>query len=317
MHKAVTLYIYCFVLFCPGILALSLQANAQITNNPYYRADSTGLKVKKKRNLSNYPRLAQKLTAHLPNDSAKARAIYVWVADNFRYDINTARKDLEYTVRSGKGVCWQYSDIFCRLCEHAGLPCQTVKGYAKVSLLDLGRKRTKSRHAWNRVLVNGRWEAVDVTWGSGYLDPRTKKFEKWVSAMWFFVNDSVFAATHNARPEFSEIEPLLSSDSVFIQKPLQFYYTPQPRLLFTPLSNGIISLQSAQDTLELLLRTNIPVTADSFYVQPGRSRNLYRIPPRTRDDGSLCFRIPASLPGLSRQLALYYENRMIIAYKVE
>lgn len=291
--------------------------HAQMNTWQYFRADSTGLKVKMRRSLKNYPRLAQQLTAHLEGDSSKVRAIYVWVADNLSYDLNTVKKDLEYTVRSGRGVCWQYSDIFCKLCEHAGIPCQTVKGYAKTSLLDLGRKRAKSRHAWNRVQVNGRWEAVDVTWASGYLDPKTKKFKRLVNGHWFLVNDSVFASTHNAADEYAVLEPLRVSDSAFIRKPLQIYYEPRPDVIYTSLSDGILSIPAAKDSFDILIRTNKDVPADSFYVQTGRNRQLYQIIPERTELNTLRFRIPGNLPGLGRQLGLYFSGDLIIAYKLE
>ncbi|MBL0913246.1 MAG: hypothetical protein IBJ09_12830 [Bacteroidia bacterium] len=291
--------------------------HAQMNAWQYFRADSTGLKVKMKRSLKNYPRLAQQLTAHLEGDSSKVRAIYVWVADNLSYDLNTVKKDLEYTVRSGRGVCWQYSDIFCKLCEQAGIPCKTVKGYAKTTLLDLGKKRTKSRHAWNRVQLNGRWEAVDVTWASGYLDPETKKFKRLVNGHWFLVNDSVFASTHNAANEYASLEPLRVSDSAFIRKPLHIYYEPRPDIIYTSLSDGILSIPADKDSFDILIRTNKNVPADSFYVQTGRNRQLYHIIPERTELNTLRFRIPGNLPGLGRQLGLYFSGDLIIAYKLE
>jgi len=290
---------------------------AQMNAYQYFRADSTGLKVKKKYSLKSYPRLARQLTAHLEGDSSKVRAIYVWVADNLSYDLRTVKKDLEYTVRSGRGVCWQYSDIFCRLCRYADIPCETVKGYAKTTLLDLGKKRAKSRHAWNRVLVNGRWEAVDVTWASGYLDPKTGKFKRLVNGYWFLVNDSVFASTHNAADEYAALEPLRVSDSVFIRRPLHIYYEPRPEIIYTSLSDGILDIPADKDSFDIVVRTNKYVPADSFYVQAGRNRQLYHIIPEKTEPNILRFRIPRNLPGLGRQLGLYFSGDLIIAYKLE
>ena len=69
--------------------------------------------------------------------------------------------ELEYGTDSGRGaaVCEGYAEAFLLLCRRVGLPCAAVVGDGS---LDGGALSVS--HAWNVILLDGAWYAVDVTW---------------------------------------------------------------------------------------------------------------------------------------------------------
>lgn len=50
------------------------------------------------------------------------------------------------------GVCQDYAELFCTMCNRVGIPCIQVSGSAGGS------------HTWNMVYIDGKWQYVDCTW---------------------------------------------------------------------------------------------------------------------------------------------------------
>lgn len=64
-----------------------------------------------------------------------------------------------------KGDCTEHTRLFVALCRIAGIPAREVRGMA---LAPSGPKEggaSFGRHAWAEVALDGRWRAVDPTWG--------------------------------------------------------------------------------------------------------------------------------------------------------
>lgn len=62
--------------------------------------------------------------------------------------------DIRRTLRTCKGVCYDFSNLFATLCRSQNIPCYVVHGISYEST---------ARHTWNRVYYNGSWWDVDVT----------------------------------------------------------------------------------------------------------------------------------------------------------
>ena len=164
-------------------------------------------------NLANY--LQQKAKT----DIEKARAIYIWITDNVRYDDDAYNSGnypdytAEYVLQNRKAVCEGYSNLFLELGEEMEIEVEKILGYAKGYGYRKGKKFKESDHAWNAVRINGEWKIIDSTWGSGYgknVNGRLvskKKFDNY----WFNVDP--FEAIFNHLPEddeFSFIQPSIS-----------------------------------------------------------------------------------------------------------
>ena len=106
---------------------------------------------------------AAALCKGLGTDADKIVAIYNDISGRFQYDYRFAAlvrsgavmnyiPDTYLTLKSGKGICYDFSALFAAMCRSQDIPCAVDKGY-------LGGVY----HAWNMVFLDGEWIAVDVT----------------------------------------------------------------------------------------------------------------------------------------------------------
>ena len=107
---------------------------------------------------------AMALTANLKTDSEKVSAIAGYVMSNVKYDYDKIKTlvpgyepDPVSTLKTGKGICYDYASLTAAMLRSIGIPTKLVKGFTTLS---------PEYHAWNEVLVNGEWKTVDTTFGS-------------------------------------------------------------------------------------------------------------------------------------------------------
>lgn len=110
--------------------------------------------------------IAKEILSGLNKPEEKLRAIHDWVAENIYYD-----QDLYFqifdcpsfgygsTLDAKKGVCEDYTRIFCQLVREADIPCAPIYGPA------CGLNGWED-HAWNEAYIDGRWIIIDTTWDS-------------------------------------------------------------------------------------------------------------------------------------------------------
>lgn len=110
-------------------------------------------------------------------DVQKVLAIHDWVIANVNYDhkllemmkIESAKKEeerqslshydaffLEGVFNNNKAVCEGIAKAVACLCNIEGIPCVTVEGFSTDPKITVG-------HAWNKVLMDGKWYIVDAT----------------------------------------------------------------------------------------------------------------------------------------------------------
>ncbi len=100
------------------------------------------------------------------NDKLKARVIFAWIAYHIQYDFYEA--DTSYEMRNLKfnasaletfkkrsGVCRDMALLYKYMAEIAGLESVVITGLSEGNM-----------HAWNAVMINNKWELLDVTWAS-------------------------------------------------------------------------------------------------------------------------------------------------------
>lgn len=174
------------VLPCPAALEAQQPVD---TRSAQQRADSASIAG-----------LAQTLTKHTRTDSARAAALYEWVARNLSYDLpgylagRVEDAGAEAVYRRRVAVCGGYVALFGRLAREAGLQVQPINGYAKGFDYRPGSSTRKPNHAWLAVQIGGRWKLIDPTWGSGYVSGG--KFVARFSWDWFLVNPDALALSH-------------------------------------------------------------------------------------------------------------------------
>ena len=103
--------------------------------------------------------LADEICADCETDEEKVRAIYQWIIHNYEYDYDynafIQYFDIRKTLRTHKGVCYDFSNLFAALCRSQNIPCYVVDG--------MPYDRSTANHTWNRVYYNNFWWDVDVT----------------------------------------------------------------------------------------------------------------------------------------------------------
>lgn len=89
---------------------------------------------------------------------------YEWIIDNIRYDYsctyfcNYQYFNIEKTIDTKMGICFDYSCLFAVYCRSQGIPCFIIDGTPFNPNMDY--------HTWNRVYFNGSWWQLDVTFDS-------------------------------------------------------------------------------------------------------------------------------------------------------
>lgn len=145
-------------------------------------------------------RLAHELTRAARSDSARAAAIYEWVARNVAWDVDAYRRrkeiagTAEAVYRRRVALCGGYVALYARLAKEAGLVVEPVEGYAKGFDYRHGQRTGENNHAWLAVLVDGRWRLVDPTWGSGHV--MSGRFVRDFSWAYFLVPSEQLILSH-------------------------------------------------------------------------------------------------------------------------
>jgi len=87
--------------------------------------------------------------------------LYGYLVKNMDYDYDKISKlttdyipDVEKTYADLMGICYDYSALFASIERSHGIPTRLVKGYSKY---------VEGYHAWNEVLIDGKWVIIDNT----------------------------------------------------------------------------------------------------------------------------------------------------------
>ena len=143
-------------------------------------------------------------------DYQKALAIFEWICLNTVYDYSDAETQFKYygvyytenpayylegVFLTGIAVCDGYSKAYSLMCNMEGIDCIRIVG-SVTSGASMGL------HAWNKVLINEKYYAVDITWTeimAGDAEVLSHKY--------FMIADSSFPAGREdwaARDKFKE-----------------------------------------------------------------------------------------------------------------
>jgi len=140
------------------------------------------------------------LTKNLSTPTEKVRAIYYWISHNIRYDVSQLenagisyrsgeRNLLNEVLQKRQGVCQHYAELFNACCKAADIQSYIIAGYTKTDgkIADLA-------HAWNAVVIDGKYYEIDATWAAGYVD--NGKFTAKFNDVYFMISPAEFIKTH-------------------------------------------------------------------------------------------------------------------------
>ena len=114
--------------------------------------------------------LATQAVGDLPQDDAKADALVGFVHGFLRYEDRATPRSVFDAVRTRRGDCTEFADLYTTLARAAGLPARTIVGLAYRSGATADAAGEFALHAWNEVAVDGVWRGVDPTWNQTRLD---------------------------------------------------------------------------------------------------------------------------------------------------
>lgn len=161
-------------------------------------------------------KLTEYLVSHCSNDYEKARIIYSWIAQNIQYKgssiwnrIYVVEYDSQRVLKKRKSQCLGLTMLYESMCSAAGLQSNLIIGYANTRVVIVNKHATFFRvrgkrnirypnHAWNAVMVDGKWLLVDVTWGLGNKSRRVRepKPKQFYTSSWFDVDPRMMAISH-------------------------------------------------------------------------------------------------------------------------
>jgi len=136
--------------------------------------------------------------SNFKTETEKIRAVFYWTAANISYDVPN-RNEPNYldapevkianALKSRKGVCIHYAEIFNDIANKAGIKTYIIPGYTKQA-----GKVDAISHAWCASRVDGKWFLFDPTWGSGYVNGKT--FTKKLNNAYFKVEPKKLITSH-------------------------------------------------------------------------------------------------------------------------
>ena len=103
---------------------------------------------------------AREITANSANLGEAVRDICTYVADHVTYDNDKAAElskasgylpDPDETLRSGKGICLDYSALSAAMLRSEGIPTKVMTGYVG---------KDELYHSWIMVYIDGKWETA-------------------------------------------------------------------------------------------------------------------------------------------------------------
>jgi hypothetical protein len=119
--------------------------------------------------------LSSYIKHNFETDTAKVRAIYLWITKNINYDVarmlyvknnpQSPAQTVTEVLKSRSAVCGGYADLFTVLSKNVGINALVVTGYVKT-----GGKVMPMSHAWVAAELSGEWFLFDPTWGAGYVN---------------------------------------------------------------------------------------------------------------------------------------------------
>lgn len=148
--------------------------------NPYALIDAKMDKIPDSLTRST-AQISKYIKENFKSDNDRVRAAFYWTASRISYDVanmyainfNETKEDkIEKTLKSKKGVCINYAEIFNEITNKIGVKSVVIEGYTKQN-----GKADYVAHAWCGAKLDDNWLVFDPTWASGYVNSK-KQFVK-------------------------------------------------------------------------------------------------------------------------------------------
>ncbi len=110
------------------------------------------------------------------DDREFAEELSNWTYANLSYGLSFSPPTSEEVLKSGRGQCRDFTNVYLALTRTAGIPARRVHGWIvttwvpppglwEVAIGTTPDGKPIGSHAWTQVFVGGEWVSVDPTWG--------------------------------------------------------------------------------------------------------------------------------------------------------
>ena len=124
----------------------------------------------------------------------KILAVHNYLIDNIEYDSSGLDQEVTHTLYGALinhlAVCDGYAKAFKYILDNIGISCVEVCGIAQNS------SGVTESHAWNDVLLDGKWYAVDVTWDDPIIIGGNGKLTNELRYSYFLKGSDTFYGSH-------------------------------------------------------------------------------------------------------------------------
>lgn len=289
--------------------------------------------------VNSYPRytnpenLASKIASDFKNDTQKARAIFKWLANNIRYNLEeyyNPKISIRYTYTSEDdrlrkiqaikdkivkdafltkmGVCEEYAQSFKKVADLVGLEAQVIKGNVRNSAREIGQVPRGTNHAWNAVKIDNRWVILDATWAAGFIF--NGRWMKKFNGYFFDIDHKKIGRTHY--PDDIKWQALLNSgklDSFYDQPIYAQTFLSTDLELISP-KKGSIQLNRTKK-VQLKIK-NLSPSQRIYYNYKGQR---YSKKPEISYEGNVAT-VSIENPGKNTELYLFLNRFLALEYKV-
>ena len=124
----------------------------------------------------------------------KILQVHNYLIDNIEYDSSSTDLEVSHTLYGALikkvAVCDGYAKAFKYILDNLGISCVEICGIAQNS------SGVTESHAWNDVLLDGKWYAVDVTWDDPIIIGGNGKLTNELRYSYFLKGSDTFYSTH-------------------------------------------------------------------------------------------------------------------------
>ncbi|MEM8765937.1 MAG: transglutaminase-like domain-containing protein [Pseudomonadota bacterium] len=111
-------------------------------------------------------RLAERAVLGIEGERDRGRALNQFVHQYLTYRPGNPPQSLLGVIKERRGDCTEFADLLTALARSQGLAARTIFGLAYAD----GQTPAFDYHAWNELYLDGRWVAMDPTWGQDRID---------------------------------------------------------------------------------------------------------------------------------------------------
>lgn len=117
-------------------------------------------------NLESVRALARRAVNPLASAAEQANQLVDFVHNYITYDHHSTMQSVLDVMRTQRGDCNEYAELLTTLGRALGIPTRTIIGLAYTE----ERNPAFALHAWNEVLLEDTWHALDPTWNQSSVD---------------------------------------------------------------------------------------------------------------------------------------------------